>query len=772
MIEIICDRYGLYEVDDSDSLVTEPAQYESALAKIKNHAETGDSLRVIVRNPALFDWFDAAAKYGAQKLIVDPAAELANNLQQPIVPEYLQANPHWIVELRLLDKSQEQPVLRESVDSWLKRVLLGEIWGNTAPVSADALSDLFAFLLSHKETSLHPLEKYLLRENLQYWRFNNPDKSELFSWLESNPFKRAQCIAWEQLLSLFPENRISAWLQQEHIWYELSQFPNRHQLPRLALDVQLPENIAAFARSFLSEEWNSSPDKALCFISGSLDFEKNFLMERLRQQLQDEVAISQSIFEKILEFQKFPEVISMARQLVPAKEPSELAINYSIGEIQNWMANEYLPFYNACSLLGQIERTEPYLSEFEKWLERHYTGMLFGHGMAYRQIAQLKKRILAGESVLMVVFDGLDYVCAHDELLPVMQKNGFFPLNDLTPFFAFLPTQTCIAKPALVAGKMKSQIPDEVPNASFYKKLLQGYLGISENDIRSKTDRDGTLLELIQEPAQVYLYLDNHLDRELLHKNYRQYLRKKKYGEYVRKQTGKIAQCLKDFKEMYGKSLQVAICSDHGYTVIPKSSAVIDITAAKEGKTRTVYGIQIENFDDLDQQEIWILNPDLYGLNHKMIIPRGYSCFNKRPQGATHGGCSPQEMAVPWFIFSEDKPVPLEALSFSLEGEIFRKRADNNLTLNISNPNNYSVSILEMEIKGLETASSLPLTIGKSNVGKIHSSFNASAIGEPYVEFSGRYRIQSMTGEMEKNLTIKVPTAGAMSTEFDDEFEF
>jgi len=430
-----------------------------------------------------------------------------------------------------------------------------------------------------------------------------------------------------------------------------------------------------------------------------------------------------------------------------------------------------LPFYDSCSLLGQVELTEPYIREFENWLERHYTDMLFGEGMAYRQIIQLKERIFAGESILMVVFDGLDYACAYDELLPVMQDNGFFSLNDLTPFFAFLPTQTYIAKPALIAGKMKSQIPDEIPTAFFYRELLRGYLGISENDIRSKTDRDGTLLELIQEPAQVYLYLDNYLDLELLHKKYRQYFRKKKYGEYVQKQAGEIAQCLKEFKDMYGKSLQVVICSDHGYTVIPKSAAVIDVNAEKGEKTRTMYGAEIKNVDDIDQEQIWKLNPDLYGLNHEMIIPRGYSCFNKRPQGASHGGCSPQEMAVPWFLLSEEKPAPLEPLRFSLEGEIFRKRTENNLTLNISNPNSYRVLIFEMDIKGMDIASNLPLIIGKNNVGKLHSSFNASAIGESLVELSLRYRLRSLAGEMEKKLTLKVPTTGAMSTEFDDDFD-
>jgi len=772
MIEIICDQYELYPAEAFDSLITEPFQFEDELVNIKIHAAAGESLRVIVRNRALFDWFDAAAKYGAKKRVIDPVVELANELQQHYMPDYLKENPRWIVELRLLEKLKEHPVKGESADNWLKRVLLGEAWVKNVLISPEDLSEIFLFLVSRKESSLHPLEKYLIAENYQDWSLVKSNNSALFAWLKENPFNRAKYIVWEQLLSLFPEDKISAWLQQGHVWYELSLFPNRLQLPRLDLNIQLPDSITTFAIAFLEEEWKFSPDKALLFISGNLDFENNFLMEQLRQQLQNEVAISQTVYEKLLEFKNFPKVIVLARQLLPAKKPSGLALGSSINEVQDWTANEYLPFYNSCALLGLLDLTEPYISEFEGWLEQHYTDMLFGKGMAFKQISKIKEHVIAGESVLIFVFDGLDYVCARDELLPALQKKGFFSSNNITPYFSFLPTQTYVAKPTLVAGKMKSQIPDELPNAYFYKKLLQEYLGIPEDDIRSKTDRDGSLLDLIQKPAKAYLYLDNHLDQEFLHKNYPQHLRGKKYGEYVQKKAEVISQCVKDFKNMYGKSLQASICSDHGYTIIPKNCPIIDVPVTKSGKTRTLFASETEKIDELDQDKIWELNSDLYGLNDTMIIPRGYACFNKRPQGATHGGCSPQEMAVPWFFLSEDKPEPPKALSFSIEGELFRKRVDNMVTVIVSNSNQYPITIVKLKIEGLDVASYLPKTIGSKCIGKFESKYNASTVAESHVEFSVYYCFRSPSDELEQNLTITVPTTGAMTTEFGDDFEF
>ncbi|MCK5097821.1 MAG: hypothetical protein KAR45_06935, partial [Desulfobacteraceae bacterium] len=522
MIEIIYDQYGLYSDDDFDNLITETSQYEGELNKIKDCMEKGESYRVIVRIPVVFKWLDAAIKYGAKKQIIDPVIMLADKLGLQVMPEYLKNNPYWVIELGLIKKCEETSIHGTSADNWLKRIMIGEAWTKNEPRSTTDLSRIFNLLINTRESDLHELEKYLINDCLIFWSNNKLDTAELFSWLKDNPFARAKYIIWEQLLSLFPEDKISAWLQQDNVWYELTLFLNRHKLPRLDLLTQLPESITSFARSFLDEEWRISSENALSFISGTMEFEKFFLMEKLRKQLHDEVAINNFIYTKLIEFKNFPGVTALANQLHPVNKPTELSMDYSIHDIQKWLDNEYLPFYNSCALLGMVDLTKPYIQQFESWLKLHYTDMLFGKGMAYSKIAQLKELVTAGEPVLMIVFDGLDYICARDELMPALQNYGFYPSNEMAPYLSFLPTQTYIAKPTLVAGKMKSQIPDEQPNATFYKKLLQDYLGIPENDIRSKTDRDGSLLELIQETADVYLYLDNHLDQEFLHRNYRQ----------------------------------------------------------------------------------------------------------------------------------------------------------------------------------------------------------------------------------------------------------
>ncbi|MCI5119073.1 MAG: hypothetical protein D3913_14255, partial [Candidatus Electrothrix sp. LOE1_4_5] len=272
---------------------------------------------------------------------------------------------------------------------------------------------------------------------------------------------------------------------------------------------------------FLEKQWDEEPEQALSFLSGRLDFEEKFLQERLTEQLRSAVALPLSTCEKLLALSNFPEVLTLARQLRPVQEPSPLSSDSSVETVRAWAANEYLPFYASCSLLSRLNATEPHIRAFEDWLQHHYTDMLFENGMAYQQTTRLRSCIDNREPVLIYVFDGLDYLSACEAFLPVMEEQNLFPADGLLPYFSFLPTQTPIAKPVLIGGRMQEQLPDEKPTTLLYKKLLQNYLSVPEDAVRSATDRDATLLELIQERADIYLYLDNFLDRELLHGNIR-----------------------------------------------------------------------------------------------------------------------------------------------------------------------------------------------------------------------------------------------------------
>ena len=112
-----------------------------------------------------------------------------------------------------------------------------------------------------------------------------------------DPFLRTRYLIWENLLSIYPENHIPEWLQSNGIWGVLSQFTTRKRYAScipFSLDAQLPPAIANFVRAFLIETWEKcSPMDSLSYLSGRLDVEIAFLLERLHLQLQQGESIQQ-----------------------------------------------------------------------------------------------------------------------------------------------------------------------------------------------------------------------------------------------------------------------------------------------------------------------------------------------------------------------------------------------------------------------------------------------------------------------------------------------
>mgnify|MGYP007123662364 CR=1 FL=1 len=774
MRKIICDQFGLHIPDTSDYLVEDEIQYEDAYERLKKPSSDYPG-HIIVRNPALFHWFDAPARRFSCTIIhLNPVSELKKRLNRSDIPRLFKIHPEWIIELKLLEKAEQEVICpHESAESWLRRILLGTAWQAIEEIDNTDLAAIIQWLTSHDEQELHHLTCQLLQQQIHAWGMSNSSKAEFFCWLAHAPFRRAKVFSWEQMLRQYPSPLVSKWFQHVNEWNTLNLLPNHYRsLPDLKLP--LPDGISIFLRNFLDEEWSHSPVGALSFISGRLEPERAFLVAKLQDLLHQGIALEKEVYQKILDLHDFPEAVSLARKLLPANEPSSLSDSVSIETAQEWLRDEYLPFYNSCATLKLTEKTEPFVEQFENWLKRNYSSHLInGTGTAYRQISGLKSQLENGP-ILLYVFDGLDYLGGQDVLLPILQQAGAYPENEVAPYLAFLPTETFIAKPTLVCGCMNSQLPPERPDASFYRKLLQDSFGLDDSEILSATDQDATLYELIQNSARVYLYLDNQLDREYLHAALSPYVRREKYHFHLKKQAAAIIEAARVVKEQHSANLCIGVCSDHGYTELPPNIPTLEIQSSKKGKARSTVIDQFATFEQADEKSksIWRLKPGLFGLHEEMAIPLGYGCFGKKPKGATHGGCTPQEIAVPWFILSFQKPVPAVPPIVAIDGEIFRRRKDNRLKVAFSNPNNYPLSIIEIFLNGIEISTPLPLRIKPNQVGSLEASFDATSTNDVTIDLHGALTMRHRFGKEKISIRLKIDTKGAMMNEFDDDFEF
>lgn len=772
MKKVICDQFGLHPLQAGDYVVKDERQYEEAY-KMLNSPESPNSSCVVVRNPALFHWFDAPARrFSCPVIHLNPVAELTTRLNRADIKRLFKNHPEWVVELKLLEKAaQEEIFSHESAESWLRRILLGSSWQSEEPVEDTALLNILRWLAIHDENKLHPLTRQLLIERLGAWGMSDAGRAEFFRWLSHEPFQRARVLVWEQMLRQYPPNTVASWFQHVAEWNALHLLPERYRsFP--GLEIPLPEGAAVFLKAFLDEEWGRSPFQTLSFLSGRLEPERIFLLTKLLSLLRQGIPLEQDIYQKISQLSALPEAVALARKLLPAKEPSYLPDTVSIEIAQEWLRDEYLPYYDSCATLKLTKKTEPFVEQFENWLKRNYANLLIdGKGMAYRQIGELKSRLDDGP-ILLYVFDGLDYLSGQDVLLPILEQAGAYPENGIAPYLAFLPTETFIAKPTLVCGWMNSQLPPERPDAAFYRKLLQDSFGLADTEVVSATDQDTTLYELAQNSARVYLYLDNQLDREYLHTSLTPYARREKYTAHIRKQAAAIIEVARVVKEQHGANLCVGVCSDHGYTELPQNISTMEVQNSKRGKTRSTTIEQPDTLKQADEKSIWRLKPGLFGLHEEMAIPLGYGCFDKRPKGATHGGCTPQEVAVPWFMLSFQKPVPAKPPIVAIDGAIFRRRKDNKLKVGFSNPNNYPLSIIEISLNGIEVSTPLPLRIKPNQVGNLEASFDATSINEATIELQGVLTMRHRFGKEKVSLGLKIETKGAMMNEFDDDFEF
>ena len=772
MRKIICDQFGLHSLQAGDYLVTDESQYEEAYEMLKTQKKE-DSECIVVKNPALFHWFDAPARrFSCSVIHLDPVAELTKRLNRSDIKRLFINHPEWVVELKLLEKADQEEIFSdESAESWLRRTLLGHSWQVEGPVEDASLPEVLRWLATHDENELHPLTLQLLMERFHAWGMRDSGRTEFFRWLGLAPFQRARVLAWEQALRQYPPITISSWFQHVDEWNSLHLLPeNYRSFP--GLEIPLPEGIAVFLKAFLNDEWSRSPLQALSFISGRLEPERIFLVNKLQSLLRQGIPIEQDVYQKISQLDGFPEAVSLARRLLPAKKPSFLPDSVSIEIVQEWLRDEYLPYYDSCATLKLTEKTEPFVKQFESWLKRNYSNFLIdGTGMAYRQVGELKSRLEDGP-VLLYVFDGLDYLMGQDVLLPILEQAGAYPENGIAPCLAFLPTETFIAKPTLVCGWMNSQLPPERPDAAFYRKLLQDSFGLAETEVVSATDQDTTLYELIQNPARVYLYLDNQLDREYLHTSLTPYARREKYSTHIRKQAAAIVEAARVVQEQLGTNLCIGVCSDHGYTELPQEIGILDVQGSRTGKTRSTVTDQSVSLEHADEESIWRLKPGLFGLHEEMAIALGYGCFGKKPKGAAHGGCTPQEVAVPWFMFSFEKPEPAVQPTVAIEGEIFRKRKDNKLKVSVSNPNNYALSIVEFSLPGIKFVTPLPLRVQPNQIGFLDATFDAAGVSEVLIDLQGTFTMRHRFGEEKSSVGLKIETRGAMVDEFDDDFEF
>jgi len=390
--------------------------------------------------------------------------------------------------------------------------------------------------------------------------------------------------------------------------------------------------------------------KVLTSISGKLDEEWDWVLHVLTDEpFQDEATIS-SLLKKAIEY---PKQYYEIKQYEPVSPPPD-AINDA--EIDEWI-KQYFDFYLYSRRIGRPEATEHYASVFEDFILRHFQTLdeFYSERSILRVRLEIERQLKARRRVLLLVVDGLSY-SYHHELRKIFEGVGSF-------MFATLPTVTAINKQRILSGLVDLDESYDVITDRLYNQYRW-----------KKTDSDSQeLAEFLKEKFDLYIYWENQFDN-LIHRPMTFEKRFRDHVSILQRLSESIATFLAD-------GGIVILVGDHGFTALPRQPQYkVDCEIPKSTIThsRVVYAEEGLN-------SILPSHATLIGGN--TAIARGYHYFNNSPKGATHGGATPEEMTVPFFIVEsrQEEPAPL---IFALDEKKYLRKRKHDIRLIINNPNN------------------------------------------------------------------------------------
>ncbi len=218
------------------------------------------------------------------------------------------------------------------------------------------------------------------------------------------------------------------------------------------------------------------------------------------------------------------------------------------------------------------------------------------------------------------------------------------------------------------------------------------------------------LVPLLKKRFNVGIYFVNSFD-DILHKPYT-------YAVLMRELKTKLTQIFEEISKL--NNMGIIITADHGFTVLPNKKENL---------------LKLENIDgEISHNRVVKLNRDVEVDNHLWIktgkylqdnycVARGYRYIENFPKGATHGGITPEEVAVPVILItpSLEEFVPLDIKIF---GDIWKQKI-NSVDVIIENPNKESIIVEDLYIEHLKF--SIPRVLDK-NSNIISAKFDAREI--------------------------------------------
>lgn len=722
-----------------------------------------DSERYVERYVDLADCEEVSAEER------NPRGELARRLGMAVPTEL---TDQLILDLKLESAAGTvTPLRNESALQWVERVLLGGTEGQCVR-SGDLGTALRAIArLCDRDAELGPLVGALLAEETpgSPWR-------DVLEWLAEAPATRARCLAAAAATTGYGDRSLQ-WMTGlgfgvadcQEAQRMAARWPAEAQLPQSTLAATLREQLGRALSDGLSHTGPAAVDAA----RGRIVEEQRAVYDYLRSRAAEaRTPLTAAEADRLLGWldgcphgplrveSEFACELLRERVL-----PEPLAPRSDWAEAAYWLEEHYLPACAALSVTSRLESTEACVASYERWLVENYRGLAreaqalshsFGAGLAARA---------RGGFLVIILLDGVPYLASRWLLHAISSADLGLSAEASRCYVSLLPSTTSVNKPCVLLGSL----PDQSHELS--ASALSEALRLDPSALRFVRTKSASEIEAITPEAGGVLVVDFlAVDQDVLHAPMPSLDR---WLETIRRLSSLIEPIggLARAAQERGIEMTLGCISDHGWTELPEKARLVELPAeALESvhHARVADGYALRGSGLALTREEWYL-PDDY------TVASGYSYYSRRPQGAVHGGATPQETAVLGFWLTTRSGVAdvVAALSIELEGEVRRNHPSNVAVLVIRNHSSTDLQVQEVRFRRLRAESGeVPARLGGGESVRIKCTVDAAGAGETLL-LAGEVVATDLHGTHKVAASVALGTSGALRTEeaFDSMFD-
>ena len=364
----------------------------------------------------------------------------------------------------------------------------------------------------------------------------------------------------------------------------------------------------------------------------------------------------------------------LLQRFVPPSPPSSLP--EGPGDVLRWYREDYLPYRLWQYQYGNDEaskNTRTALGQFASWYLDNYPKAIMGGPLSsflsYKKAAQFSNpsEAAADYVTLVIVLDGLYLEDARTVLEGLGRLTSRLTMAQNTLAFVPLPTVTEFCKDALFKGAP--------PIHAIKYDMLGIVLPEKQSPVSELNGAElGSLLWWrVQEPDATYHKRNSH---DMLFQD-------------VQSELNGITQKIVDIINQVSTSvpLRIILTSDHG-RFVGTSERTIPVPAGMESHGRAAWGKVDRTFPGagyINEDEVVYLHGERFGLPVDAAICLSDAAFHtndgKRGQETfPHGGLTPEEVIVPWWVFVRDAKEPKLTITLSGQG-LARARSDSQLSV-------------------------------------------------------------------------------------------